>query len=316
MSKITREDIQIISRCSNWSEKGVSKTLADNIYADKSSWLAFLKLLFLSIGVSFTVAGIVFFFAYNWADLNKFVKLGLVEGLVLIVSLGTLFFKTNPLVKKILLTVAAVLVGASLAVFGQVYQTGANAYDFFLAWVLFISLWVIISHFAPLWIIYIALINTTIFLYADQVAQDWSELFVMNFLFVVNLFFLIGFLLISKSKPDRRFPVWSTHLLALAITIIGTIGVSAGILEDPEPLFWTLSVLVGISYGLGIWYGLKAHNTFYLAIICFSVILIICALLLRASESAGMLFIIGLFIIGSVTVLIKTLMEIQRKWTR
>lgn len=316
MSKISREDIQIISRCSNWSENDVSKTMADTVYADKSSWLAFLRILFLGIGASFTVAGIIFFFAYNWADLNKFVKLGLLEGLVLLVSLGVLFFKTNPLVKKVLLAATAILVGASLAVFGQVYQTGANAYDFFLAWVLFISLWVIISRFAALWVIYIALINTTIFLYADQVAQDWSELFVINFLFVVNLFFLIGFLLISKFKPDRRFPVWSTHLLALAITVIGTIGVSMGIFEDPEPLFWMLFVLVGISYGLGVWYGLKAHNTFYLAIICFSVILIICDLLLHASEGAGMFFIIGLFIIGSVTVLIKTLMEIQRKWTR
>jgi uncharacterized membrane protein len=315
MSKITREDIQIISRCSNWSEKGVSKTLTDAVYADKSSWLAFLRLLFLGIGVSFTVAGIIFFFAYNWADLNKFVKLGLMEGLVLLVSLGALFFKTNPLIKKILLTAAAVLIGASLAVFGQVYQTGANAYDFFLAWVLFITLWVVISRFAPFWIIYIALINTTLFLYADQVAQDWSELFVVNFLFVINLLFLIGFLLISKFKPDRGFPVWSTHLLALAITVIGTIGVSMGIFEDSEPLFWVLFAMVGISYGLGVWYGLKTHNTFYLAIICFSVILIICALLLRVSEGAGMLFIIGLFIIGSVTVLIKTLMELQRKWT-
>ncbi|KAB7528625.1 DUF2157 domain-containing protein [Flagellimonas olearia] len=316
MSKITREDIQIIGRCSNWSENGVSKTLAHTVYADKSSWLAFLRILFLGIGASFTVAGIIFFFAYNWADLNKFVKLGLLEGLVLLVALGVLFFKTNPLIKKTLLAAAAVLVGASLAVFGQVYQTGANAYDFFLAWVLFISLWVIISRFAPLWIIYIALINTTIFLYADQVAQDWSEFFVINFLFVVNLFFLIGFLLISKFKPDRKFPAWSTHLLALAITVIGTIGISMGIFEDPEPLFWILFVLVGISYGLGIWYGLKAHNTFYLAIISFSVILIICTLLLRVSEGAGMLFIIGLFIIGSVTVLIKILMELQRKWTR
>jgi uncharacterized membrane protein len=315
MSKINREDIQIISRCSNWSEKGVSKTLGDTVYANKPSWLAFLRLLFLGIGVSFTVAGIIFFFAYNWSDLNKFVKLGLMQGLVLLVSLGALFFKANPLIKKILLTAAAVLVGASLAVFGQIYQTGANAYDFFLAWVLFITIWVCIARFAPLWVIYITLINTTVFLYADQVANDWSELFVINLLFIINLFFLVGFLLISKFKPDRRFPTWSTHLLALSISVLGTLGISMGIFEDPEPLFWTLLFLTGVTYGFGIWFGLRAHNTFYLAIICFSIILIICALLLRASDGAGMFFIIGLFIIGSVTVLIKILMELQRKWT-
>ncbi|WP_421810391.1 DUF2157 domain-containing protein [Flagellimonas sp.] len=315
MSKITREDIQIISRCSNWSEKGVSKTLTDAVYADKSSWLAFLRLLFLGIGVSFTVAGIIFFFAYNWADLNKFVKLGLMEGLVLLVSLGALFFKTNPLIKKILLTAAAVLIGASLAVFGQVYQTGANAYDFFLAWVLFITLWVVISRFAPFWIIYIALINTTVFLYADQVAKDWSEIFVLTLCFLINLFFLIGFLLVSKYKTDMKFPIWSTHLIGLSAITLATMGISIGIFDDPESPFWELLAITCLFYVLGVWYGLKNKSTFYLAAIPFSVILIICVSFLHVSEEAGMFFIIGIFIIACVSILIKILMELQRKWT-
>ena len=316
MSKITREDIQIIGRFSNWSGNGVSKTLADAVYADKSSWLAFLRLLFLGIGASFTVAGIIFFFAYNWAHLNKFVKLGLLEALVLLVSLVFLFFKTTPLIKKILLVSAAVLIGASFAVFGQIYQTGANAYDFFLAWVLAITLLVFVSRFSVLWIIYIALINTTIFLYADQVAHSWSEILVLTLPFLINLCFLICFLLVSKYQTDRKFPIWSTHLIGLSAITLATMGISIGIFDGPESPFWELLAITCFFYVLGIWYGLKNRSTFYLAAIPFSIILIICMLFLRISEGAGMFFIIGIFIITCVTVLIKILMELQRKWAR
>ncbi len=74
MEKIEREDIQIIARHSNWSEKSIDKILKKNIYNDKESWNKFLRLFFISLGVGFTTAGIIFFFAYNWADLHKFIK--------------------------------------------------------------------------------------------------------------------------------------------------------------------------------------------------------------------------------------------------
>ena len=58
-------------------EQDIEQTLKTHVYHDPSSWLRFLKLFFMSLGVGFTTAGIIFFFAYNWADLHKFVKLGL-----------------------------------------------------------------------------------------------------------------------------------------------------------------------------------------------------------------------------------------------
>ena len=38
MEKIQREDIHIISRHSNLTEKGVAKALKDNVYNDKEAW--------------------------------------------------------------------------------------------------------------------------------------------------------------------------------------------------------------------------------------------------------------------------------------
>ena len=123
MTKIEREDIQIIARHSNLSENSIDSILKKNIYSDKESWNKFLKLFFISLGIGFTTAGIIFFFAYNWADLHKFIKIGLIEGLIIISSLVILFSKTSLDVKNILLTGASVLVGVLFAVFGQIYQT-------------------------------------------------------------------------------------------------------------------------------------------------------------------------------------------------
>ncbi|MEZ4809807.1 MAG: DUF2157 domain-containing protein [Allomuricauda sp.] len=315
MQKINREDIQIISRHSNWSEDGVSKALRDNVYSDLPSLQKFLKLLFLSVGVSFALAGIVFFFAYNWEALHKSIKLGLMEGLVVLTTLAAVIIKTKPLLKKLLLTAAAILVGVLYAVFGQVYQTGANAYDFFLGWTIFISLWVLISNFAPLWTIYIALINATVLLYAEQVAHGWSEMFVYALLFIINALFLVSFLWLPKLLGKTFFPVWFTNFLALAAVLFGTIGMVNGIFDKPENYFIVLLFSVLCAYALGFWYGLATRRSFYPAIVSFSVIIIISAFLLDISEDAAMLLIVGLFIVTCVTLLILFLINLHKKWT-
>ena len=145
MEKIEREDIQIITRHSNWSEKSIDNILKKDIYSDKQSWHKFLRLFFISLGVGFTTAGIIFFFAYNWADLHKFIKIGLIEGLIISLTLVILFSKISLDIKNILFTGTSILVGVLFAVFGQIYQTGANAYDFFLGWTMFITIWVFVS---------------------------------------------------------------------------------------------------------------------------------------------------------------------------
>ena len=314
MSKIDREDIQLLCRHSNWSEASVQKTLEENIYSGVASWQRFLQLLLLALGVSFTAAGILFFFAYNWADLHKFVKLGLIELLIVILILAAVFTKTRPLVKKMLVLAASLLVGVLYAVFGQIYQTGADAYDFFLGWTLFVAIWVIFSNFAPLWALFIALLNITLFLYAEQVALEWSETLLYTLLFSLNAILLVAFIGIPKIFKLAPLPSWLLQVAALATVSCSTIGVSGGILNDMEPSFSVLLLLTLLFYIGGIWYGLKNKSLFYLAVVPFSAIIICCAALLDISEEASMLFAIGVFIVASITLLIKILLNYQKKW--
>lgn len=310
-----REDIHIISRHSNWTENGIDKALKDKIYRDSEAWKRFLKLLFISLGIGFTVSGIIFFFAYNWVELHKFIKMGLIEGLIVLATGMVLFSKLNLNFKNILLTGTSVLVGVLMAVFGQIYQTGANAYDFFLGWTLFISLWVFISNFPPLWVVFLILVNTSIVLYSQQVASNWSEVFVFTVLFGFNTIVLAAIHLFIHFKKDIKVPSWFTSLLGLASATISTIGIISGIFDRHQSPFLVLLIVTIIAYAIGVSYAIKAKSGFYLSIIPFSTIVIISALLIKVSDGAFMFFVVSLFIMISVTLLIKGLLDIQKKWS-
>lgn len=310
MKNIQQEDIQIISRHSDLTEKGVDRILKQSVYNDKESWQKFFRLFIISLGVGFTVAGIVFFFAYNWADLHKFVKIGLTQGILVAATIVALLPKINENIRNVILTGASVLVGVLFAVFGQIYQTGANAYDFFLAWTIFVTIWVLVSKFSPLWLLYLVLINTTFILYSQQVAKDWSEVFICFLLFIINTVVLISTIYFAKKET----PNWFLNTVTLASIIYATIGIVIGIFDKYQTTFPILILLTAIVFALGIWHGLKTKSGFYLSVIPFSLIIIVSALLIKISDGEMMFLLVSLFIIGSVTFTIKNLIDIQKKW--
>lgn len=334
MKKIEREDLLIIRRHSNISEERIDTLLKDTIYHTKDSWQNFLRLFFMSLGIGFLSAGILFFFAYNWADLHKFVKIGMIEGLILIMVGFVLCSKLPAIFKNILLTGASILVGVLFAVFGQIYQTGANAYDFFLGWTVAITLWVFISNFSPLWLLYILLLNTTLILYEEQVALNWSSSFLYTLLFIINLSCLVGALsnyLIphtTQSTPNTKgkeilyswlsqaSPNWFVNVLAIASVTFSTLGITDSIFKPYNLDFAILFSLSVITYTLGIIFGLKHKKMIFLAIIPFSIIIIISSFILHLSSAAESFFILSLFIIGSVSYVIKNLIDFQKKWNQ
>ena len=314
MKKVQREDLYIISRHSDLTANGLAKVLKENIYNDRENWQKSLSVFFISLGIGFMIAGIVFFFAYNWADMHKFAKIGLIEGLLVIATGFVLFLKVRENIKGIILTGTAVLVGVLFAVFGQIYQTGADAYDFFFVWTLFVSLWVFFSDFAPLWLLYLGLVNATLILYAKQIAEDWSGVFVCALLFIVNSATLISSIIISRYKKTTNVPVWFLYTVAFAAVGCATWGICLGILGDNQPAFPLLLLITSIVFAIGIWYGINARNGFFPSVISFSLIVMVSACLIRISHEEVMFFVTGLFIISSVTLVIKKLIAIQKKW--
>ncbi|WP_270087998.1 DUF2157 domain-containing protein [Sphingobacterium sp. SYP-B4668] len=314
MTKLNRDDLDIIIPHSNMTKADVDKLLKVDIYNDSENWKKFLRLVLITLGVGFSVTGLIFFFAYNWAELHKFIKIGLIEGLVIAATLLAVFSKMNTTTKNIILTGAALLVGVLFAVFGQIYQTGANAYDFFLGWTACIVLWALVVQFAPLWLLFTTLVNTTLILYSEQVAADWSSIFLFGLLFLVNLFFFVATLVWKKHKDEMTFPHWFSYILALAAISFATIGVCYGILSNYDPMFIYLLILTILGFGLGIWHGILQKQSFYIATIPLALIIILSAWLLKISDDGSMLLFISLFIIVSISLVVRNLVLTQKKW--
>lgn len=53
----------------------------------RDDWIRFIDLLMAALGTIFLVAGILFFVAFNWDDLSKWQRFGLVQGMVVIATL-------------------------------------------------------------------------------------------------------------------------------------------------------------------------------------------------------------------------------------
>lgn len=125
----------------------------------------------LFFGSVLILAGIIFFFAYNWAAMGKFLKFGLIEAGIIVCIVASYLLGPKRLSGKVLLLSGSVLVGVLLAVYGQIYQTGADAFEIFIGWSVFILGWVIISDFAALWLLWLVLLNTGAILYWYQVGR-------------------------------------------------------------------------------------------------------------------------------------------------
>jgi uncharacterized membrane protein len=136
---------------------------------DTAFWTQWSHRALLAFGAGHLLAGIVFFFAYNWADLPDLAKFAIVEGALVATIVAALLLGLDRLHGQVALIAASVLTGVLLAVIGQVYQTGADAYQLFVAWMLLILPWTLASRSAAQWLLWLVVAGIALALYGEQV---------------------------------------------------------------------------------------------------------------------------------------------------
>lgn len=124
--------------------------------------------LLLTLGCTLILVGILFFIAANWSLIPSWSKLTGMQ-LLLFLSIATSFyFKEKKHLFNLFLMLSSMLVGLNLAVFGQVYQTGADAYTLFATWTLLITLWALFLQNNYLFIFWQGLLYLSIILFFNQ----------------------------------------------------------------------------------------------------------------------------------------------------
>jgi len=141
---------------------------------DARAWALWAGRLCLIIGATLILAALVYFFAYNWEGFTRWQKLALPQAVMLLALVAGQVVGFRRIGGQLLLLAAAVSTGVGFAVYGQVYQTGADAFGVFAIWAVCILPWVIAGRFAPLWVLWLTLLNLTIWFFWNQVGQFHS----------------------------------------------------------------------------------------------------------------------------------------------
>ncbi len=135
-----------------------------------AAWAAFCDRLLLFLGAALILAGVIYFFAFNWDGMGRFAQLALLSGAIALAALAAAIRLERP-VGQALLLAAAVLVGPLLGLFGTTYQTGADPYGLFVAWAALTLPWAVLARLPSLWLVQVALWNVSIGLYWVEVVE-------------------------------------------------------------------------------------------------------------------------------------------------
>jgi len=245
-------------------------------------------------GVLLLIAGIIYFFAYNWEYLKPWTKLTLVELILVGTFIGAMVKSIDRLSGQIYLFAASFFVGVFLAVYGQIYQTGADSYELFLGWSILISAWVIISNFSPTWFLFILIVNAGVYFYWWQVGAGTDRYDIVEFHILmasVNLVFLIlreTAYLFSRFVPD----LWLRWILSLAVLYFSTVSImfiifDFGIYNQESYEASAVSLYIFIIGGAATYVFIKSRDLFLLSMTGLSIVSLLLAVIGKELFSSG-----------------------------
>jgi uncharacterized membrane protein len=283
--------------------KTTSALFVAEVYPAPATWRRFLDRLLLWLGTLLAAAGVVYFFAYNWNDLGRMAKFALAQAFIVAALIAIWRIGIDRIAGKAVLFAAAVFVGVLLALIGQTYQTGADTFELFAVWALFVLPWVVVGRFAALWLFWIALLNTAAYFYH----ATFGGLFGFAFSGTGLLWVLLGLNTLALA-------IWETvavrigHRHEWALRILATVsGTMATALAMHFFIDWSrVSPLALVAWfawiaAAYVVYRVVMRDVFMLAGGVLSVIVVVTSMFIRLVPGwgdAGALLVIGLVVIG------------------
>ncbi len=310
------------------AEKGVLKARAlerglkiINHTPDREKWERFLSVLLLLLGAGFTVSGIFFFFAFNWASMHHFFKLGLLE-VTMLIAIGLTFWRgLDKLSGKVALGASGLIVGALIAVFGQVYQTGADSYQLFLTWALLITGWVLISKYTPLWFLWVLLFNLGLTFYCVQIIGTIDGQLYL-WLFLLNGGAILAWEIVHARDVEWLKSRWPPRLLSLPAFVVlvaptMTLIFSSIRVRHDGPWLYLMGVLfVVVSLLVLYMYSQKILDQFMLTICALSLIIVVNSWIVHVGETLDelLLFLLSGLFIGQAALVVTWLRKVSKSW--
>jgi uncharacterized membrane protein len=311
-----------------------------NLVPEKADWLRYINHFLIAVGALLILAGVTAFFAWNWADLSYMLKFALIQFGIVVMVLLAWRLGIDSVGGRASLLSSAILVGVLLAVFGQVYQTGADPFSLFLGWAVLILPWVLIGRQAGLWILLQMLLNLALIMYWTQVIDPpdgwwqlsqllgplvWLSSTLMNstlasLVFALNVFALIAWEYTTNRDvgwvQGRTYPrvmgfiAFSTVLIPTVIIIIGASLTESGNIGVISPVLYVAASTAAFFY-----YQFHRPDLLMLTMCAFGAILVFSTLFVRyLVGDAGGLLLLAILLVGQVAGAAYWLRSVSAKW--
>lgn len=278
-----------------------------------AQWRQFLIPVLSCLGLLSLVAGAVFFVAWNWAWLPKMAKFALVE-LLIVALAAVVWWRWYSTLARSALLATGLSFGALFALYGQIYQTGADSWELFRAWLCVLLPLALIARQNSLWFCSWLVANLAFQFYYNTLPTSLLDLAVSDSLTRLPSVMLHGYLALLAAclivrealawraithHPESWLASrWFSRVMAGFLLLLLT-GIVAGNLSDwgggiPLPYItggWVIILLAG--YYL---YRFRYQDLCMLTLGIASLTVVGCALIMQLFLSAydtGDLFLTG-----------------------
>lgn len=183
------------------------------------------------LGISLLLASIIYFFAANWAGMERMEKVSLSVGLVaLFYAIAFMLTKlrflkgTHTFLARLFLVGGCITFGVGVALLGQIYNSHADSFGLFLIWSIPALLFAIITRYTAFYILSFVLIHITLlqYFYPTFNQYDYSEGTKIGIYALFAILNLVLFIVIEKgwlqSTTLKIFSFIVLHISLLALS--------------------------------------------------------------------------------------------------
>lgn len=311
-----------------------------NLQPDHAGWRGYVDKFLMVVGAALIAAGIAAFIAWNWAELDRFAKFALIQSGIFGSAVLAWRFGLSTIAGKSSLFIVAFLTGILFALFGQVYQTGADPYGLFLAWAILILPLCVIGRQAGLWLLLHVLLSLTVIMYYTQVLHPpegwwqiaqllgplvWLGATVTDSTLASTLYALnaIGLVIWEfgahrgvswmQGRTYPRLIAFGAFAVVLPSTLIMIFGASFG---ENAGLHFMSPLLLAIITAVGLWYyQFKRQDLMILTLCLIAAIFVVTSFAIRhVMTGTGSLLFLALLIIGQVAGAAMWLKSVAQRW--
>ncbi|NJC24849.1 DUF2157 domain-containing protein [Neolewinella antarctica] len=310
----TRQYLLFLARRGAIRAPVYGRALRENVYATLPQWQTFVRITLLTLGLGLVTSALVYLLAFNWDVLTTVTKLSLAGAGVVVPTLMALFPVFSPFIRKMLMTAAAMMVGALFAVYGQIYQTGADNYEYFLAWFVFTTVWAVVVDFPALWILWLIVGNLTLYFFGEQVLEHWRTYETLGASVVTSGLALLTFTVLSN-RGEQNYPAWFLNTIALGLGVVAVAAIALTAWSDEmSSLFYVVRFgVLGVLFG-GLAIGYFRRWLGLLSVMSLAVIASLAVLITLSNDDAGFYF-AGLWVLGATTFAAITINTLRNEWS-